>query len=162
MNETFQILGRRLSHSTRRCLRQIFGNIMRPLVVPVVLLLVGCSAAGPKHLSAKKFESSFEHSQQVAMQHFFYAAETNGCIYVSRITWANWWYYSKMRWQTIYTETNGLRADFLQYVRQHPFEQRRSGTNWVGKPKTGTNSVVNQSEPFRLQTNSTSAAGSSP
>ncbi len=78
------------------------------------------------------------------MQHFFYLGETNGCIYISRVTWANWWYSSRLRWQTLYTETNRLSTDFLQNVRQHKPEASRPPTNWVGKPKAEQTEAPNE------------------
>ena len=85
----------------------------------LVLVCTACSSStGAKHVSAAKFERSFTQSQTVAMQHFYYTGETNGCVYISRITWANWWAYSKLHWETLLTETNRLRADFLREVRE--------------------------------------------
>ena len=101
----------------------------------LALLLTGCST-GPKHVSATKFQRSFTHSQTVAMQHFFYAGETNGCAYISRITWANWWAYSKRHWETLFTETNRLPADFLREVREsEPPQPGGPPTNYIFKPK---------------------------
>ena len=70
------------------------------------------------------------------MQHFYYTGETNGCVYISRITWANWWAYSKLHWETLLTETNRLRADFLREVRESkPPQPGGRPTNYIFKPK---------------------------
>ncbi len=110
-------------------------RLLLPLCLSFPLVVAGCASKEPKHVSGSAFEQRFDKSQTVAMQHFFYSGETNGCIYISRITWANWWYYSKFRWQTLYTETNRLSTDFLHYVRQHKPEPSHPPTNWVGKAK---------------------------
>jgi hypothetical protein len=88
-----------------------------------------------KHVSAAKFERSFTHSQTVAMQHFYYTGETNGCVCISRITWANWWYYSKLHWETLFTETNRLPEDVLREVRASKPPQGGPATNYIFKPK---------------------------
>lgn len=112
------------------------SNMMRLLLPVSLFLLAGCVAKGPKRVSASTFEHRFDESQTVAMQHFFYAGETNGCIYISRITRANWWYYSKLKWQTLYTETKLLPTNVLQNVRQRKFQPGSRSTNSAGKPQT--------------------------
>ena len=103
-------------------------------------VLTACSSSTvAKHVSAAKFERSFNRSQTIAMQHFFYSGETNGCVYISRITWANWSAYSKPHWQTFFTETNWLPPGFLDEVRRTIPPRGGPATNWSGKPKAERN-----------------------
>jgi hypothetical protein len=103
----------------------------------LVLVLTACSSStGAKHVSAAKFERSFTRSQTVAMQQFYYTGETNGCVYISRITWANWWNYSKRHWETLFTETNPVPEAFLREVRASRPPQGGPATNYIFKPKT--------------------------
>ena len=103
----------------------------------LTLALTACSSStGPKRVSAAKFERSFTRSQTEMMRHFYYTGETNGCVYISRITWANLWYYSKMHWETLVTEANGLPEDFLRGVRaSKPPQPGGPPTNYIFKPK---------------------------
>lgn len=118
----------------------LMRDVRQPMIRPILysfsmgLLLTGCST-GVKHVSPSKFQRDFTSSQTVAMQHYIYTGETNGCVYISRITCANWWYYSKLKWQTVFTETNDLPSEFLQYVRQTKPLPSGPATNYVGKPK---------------------------
>lgn len=110
----------------------------------LTLVLAGCST-GPKHVPASKFERSYIKSQTMMMEEYFYAGETNGCIYISHMRLPRT-YYSKMRYQLLYTETNGLPSDFLAHVRQSKPDGPR--TDWSGR--TGA-------EPVRLEPNRTSS-----
>jgi hypothetical protein len=103
----------------------------------LTLACVACSTStGPRHVSAAKFERSFTGSQTVMMQHFYYTGETNGCVYISRITWANWWYYSKLHWETLFTEADWLPEDLLRDVRaSKPPQPGGPPTNYIFKPK---------------------------
>ena len=94
------------------------------------------------------------------LRQYFYAGETNRCIYISHM-WLGHTYYSKRRYQLLYTETNGLRSDFLELVRQAKPPRGGPATNWVGKPKGERSGAANWSQPFRLETNRTSSAAAS-
>jgi predicted NAD-dependent protein-ADP-ribosyltransferase YbiA (DUF1768 family) len=117
----------------------------RVVLLSCLLALAGCSTA-QRHVSASKFQRSFTDSQaDMGGRQYFFSGETNGCIYISRITWADWWAFSKLRWQTLFTETNRLPPDFLQCVRQKKHEPHRPSmtiytypTNWwAPAPKEG-------------------------
>ena len=103
----------------------------------LTLVLTACSSSTVrKQVSAGKFERDFTRSQMIAMQRFYYTGETNGYIYISRITWANWWAYSKMHWEILFTETNRLAPEFLSEVRRSkPPQPGGPPTNYIGKPK---------------------------
>ncbi len=117
----------------------MFGNHMTRSALYgllLVLVLTACSSStGSKHVSAAKFERSFTRSQTVAMQHFYYNGETNGCVYISRIARANWWYYSKRHWETLFTETNRVPEAFMREVRASRPQQGGPPTNYIFKPK---------------------------
>jgi hypothetical protein len=99
----------------------------------LALVLTACSSpTGPKHVSAAKFERAYIKNQTVMMEQYFYAGETNGCIYISHMRLPRT-YYSEQRYELLYTETNGLAPDFLEHVRQAKPEGPR--TYWSGKKK---------------------------
>src|ERR1017187_9335797 len=98
------------------CLK--FGNPMRRSSVHGLLvawLFTGCST-GPQHLSSSQFQRRYMESQTAAMEHYSYSGETNGLVYISRIHLPRF-YYSKLKWQTLFTETNGLPPESLQLIR---------------------------------------------
>lgn len=122
-----------------------------------VLVLTGCST-GPEHVPACKFERSYIKNQTVMMEQYFYAGETNGCIYISHMRLPRT-YYSKMKYQLLYTETNGLPSDFLEHVRQSKPDGPK--TYWSGRTRAEPNGEANRSQPIRSETNRTpEAAGS--
>ena len=97
----------------------------------LTLALAACSSStGPSHVSAAKFERAYIRNQTVMMEQYFYAGETNGCIYISHMRLPRT-YYSKQKYELLYTETNGLASDFLEHVRQAKPEGPR--TYWSGK-----------------------------
>ncbi len=97
----------------------------------MVLGLTACaSSARPKHVSGAKFERAYIRYQTVVMEQYFYAGESNGCIYISHLRLPQT-FFSKQRYELLYTETNGLAPDFLQHVRQAKPEGPR--TYWSGK-----------------------------
>ena len=97
----------------------------------LALVLTGCSSStGPKHVSAAKFERAYIRNQTVMMEQYFYAGETNGCIYISHMRLPRT-DFSKKRYELLYTETNDLTPDFLEHVRQAKPEGPR--TYWSGK-----------------------------
>jgi hypothetical protein len=132
-----------------------------PFFLLLTPLVAGCASKGPKHVSAREFERRFTDSQTVAMKHFRYACETNGCVYIVRVTWTECWAYSKLRLETLYTETNRLPVEFLQDVREHPVEPSRPPVHWVGKPGAEPDGAANRSQPVRSETNQTSGAAGS-
>ena len=89
----------------------------RPFVhgLSLALLFTACST-GSGHVSPSKFQRSYIESQTVAMEHYSYSGETNACVYISRILLPRF-YYSKLKWQTLFTETNGLPPESLQLIR---------------------------------------------
>ena len=95
----------------------------------LALILTGCST-GSQHVSASKFERSYIRNQTVMMEQYFYAGETNGYIYISHMRLPRT-YYSKMKYQLLYTETSGLRSEFLEHVRQSKPDGPR--TYWSGR-----------------------------
>ncbi len=95
----------------------------------LALILTGCST-GPTHVSAGKFEQSYIRNQTVMMEQYFYAGETNGRVYISHMRLPRT-YYSKQRYELLYTETNGLAPGFLEHVRQAKPDEPR--TYWSGK-----------------------------
>jgi hypothetical protein len=78
----------------------------------LVCVFAGCST-GPRHVSPSKFQRSFIKSQTVMLENFFYAGETNGCIYISHMHLPRT-DFSQMHYEFLFTETNGLSPDFLQ------------------------------------------------
>jgi len=122
-----------------------------------LVFVLGCSSDGAKHVSAGKFERCYTKSQSVMLEQYFYAGETNGFIYISHrhlpLT-----YFSKMKYQLLYTETDGLPSDFLEVVRQSSPPHGGPATNWVGKPKAEPGGAANRSQPVGSEANSTSAA----
>jgi hypothetical protein len=93
------------------------------------LAVAGC-ATGPQHLSAKDFQRRYTVSQTHMMEQYSYRGETNGCVYMSRIHLPRF-YYSKLKTQLCYTETNSLSADFLERIRGHNNATGSSGKSNV-------------------------------
>jgi hypothetical protein len=99
----------------------MFDNTMtrwRTYSIFGALFLAGCSSA-PKHIPASEFQRRYQESERQTLEWYAYVGETNGCIYVSRKR-LPLLFGSKPKEQTLFTETNGLPADFLHHVRTQP------------------------------------------
>ncbi len=121
---------------------------MTTLRIVAILLLAGlmisCSTE-PQHVSATEFQKQWEMRDAQTVQWCSYLGVTNGDVYMLRKTMPL--VGSKWKEEVLFTETNGLSADFVDQMR--------------AVSKLEQDGAANGSQSFSFNTNSTSPADGS-